>query len=79
MGRGRNLKTSQCNRRVRDFCNKAAAGVSYHGKCHKKKNAVLFSGGDINTYLQSLGSGYGVDNKNGITTEANAMDEDKEY
>ena len=67
-----------CNRKVLELCNKAAEGVYYHGKCHEK-NAVLFSGGDINTYLRSFGTGYGVDSRNGITTAANAMDEDKAY
>ena len=44
-----------------------------------EKNAVLFSGGNINTYLQSFGTGYGVDNRNGITTVVDTMDEDKAY
>ena len=79
MSGGRNLELQQCNRRVRELCNKAVEGVYYHGKCHDSKNAFLFSGGDINTYLRSFGSGYGVDSNNGITTVANAMDEDKAY
>ena len=79
MCRGYNLELFQCNRRVRNLCNKAAAGVSYHGKCTKKNNAVLFSGGDINTYIQSSGLGHGVHSKNEITTEVNAVEEDKEY
>ena len=45
----------------------------------EKNNAVLFSGGDINTYLQSLGTGFGVDSRDVITTVPNAMEEDKEY
>ena len=75
---GRNNELSKCNRRVWLLCNQAAVGVYYHGKCHEK-SGVLFSGGDINTYLQSFGSGYGVDSKNRLTTVANAMDKDKEY
>ena len=61
------------------LCNQAVAGVYYHGKCHRKKNGVLFSGGDINIYLQSFGLGYGVDSKNGRTTVADAIDKDNEY
>ena len=77
---GRNRELSQCNRTVMKLCNLAATGVTYHGTCNKiKDNAVLFSGVDINTYLQSFNTGYGVDSKNGITTVANAMDDDKEY
>ena len=75
----RNVELKLCNRRVRELCNKAVKGVYYHSKCDDSKNAFLFSGGDTNTYLQSFGSGYGVDSKNGITTVANAMDEDKAY
>ena len=73
----RNAELKLCNRRVRELCNKAAEGVYYHGKCDDSKNAFLFSGGDINTYLRSFGSGYDVDSKNGITTVANTMDEDQ--
>ena len=68
-----------CNRRARELCNKAAKGIYYHGKCDDSKNAFLFSGSNINTYLQSFGLRYGVDSNNGITTVANAMDEDKAY
>ena len=75
-----NTELQQCHRKVRELCNLAAAGVTYHGKCNGiQNNAVLFSGGDINTYLQSFKLGYSVDSKNGITTEANTMEEDKEY
>ena len=45
----------------------------------QKNNAILFSGGDINTYLKSLGTGYGVDSQVRITTEPTAVDEDKMY
>ena len=76
---GCNAKLHQCNRRVRELCNKAAEGVYYHGKCDDSKNAFLFSGSNINTHLQSFRGRYGVDNKDGITTVANAMDEDKAY
>ena len=76
---GRNNELSKCNRRARKLCNQAAAEVYYHGKFKNSKNAFLFSGSDINTCLQSFGGGYGVDNKNGITTVANAVDEDKMY
>ena len=41
------------------------------------KNAALFSGGGINTYLQSLDTGYSVDSRDGITTAPNAMKKDK--
>ena len=77
---GRNRELSQCDRTVMKLCNLAAAGVTYHGTCNKiKDNAVLISGVDINTYLQSFNTGYGMDSKNGITTVANAVDEDKMY
>ena len=33
--------------------------------CHKTTNASLFSGGDINTYPQSLGLGYGRESRVG--------------
>ena len=47
MWRGHNLlEQLQCNRRVRNLCNKAAG--SYHGKCDERRDAVLFSGCDIN-------------------------------
>ena len=45
----------------------------------EKNNALLFSGVDINTYLQSFNTGYGLDSKKGIATVANAVDEDKMY
>ena len=71
----RNGEKSQCDRTVRKLCNLAAAGVTNHGSCNKvKDNAVLISGVDINTYLQSYNTGYGVDPKDGITTVANAVD-----
>ena len=58
-----NAELKVCNRRVRELCNKAAEGVYYHGKYNDSKNAFLFSGSDINTYLQSFRGGYGVDSK----------------
>ena len=80
MSGGRNIEQSQCNRRVKELCNKAAIGISRHGKCKdKKNNAILFSGGNINMYLKSLGTGYGVDSRVGITTEPTAVDEDEMY
>ena len=79
MSGGRNGKSKVCDREVLKLCNKAAEGVYYHRKCDESKNAVLLSGGDINTYLRHFETGYGVYSKNGITTVANAMDEDKSY
>ena len=76
----RNAELSQCNRTVKELCKKASVGVSHHGKCKDKvNNAVLFSGGDINTFLQSLGSGYGRDSRVGISTEANVLNDDEDY
>ena len=65
---------------MKQYCNLAAAGVTKHGSCNNAKgNAKLVSGVAINTYLQSYKTGYGVDPKDGITTKANAVDEDKMY
>ena len=74
MAHGDNCEFSQYNRRVRKLCNKAATGVSYHDKYNnsKYKDVVLFSGGDINAYLELFGSGYSMDSKIEITI-------DKEY
>ena len=47
--------------------------------CHKTKNAFLFPGRDINTYLQSLGSGYGRESRVEISTAATALKEDQDY
>ena len=75
-----NAELQQCDRTVRKLCNAAAKGVTYHDKWNGiKNNAILFSGVYINTYLQLFNTGYGVDSKNGITTVANAVDEDKMY
>ena len=80
MGPGRNAELRQCNRMVKELCNVAAAGVSHHGKCNgNKNNAILFSGGDINTYLKSLGTGYGEDSRVGISIKPTAVDKDKMY
>ena len=77
---GRNFGPNRCDPTVKKLCNLAAAGVTCHGSCNKvKDNATLFSGVNINTYLQSYKTGYGVDPKDGITTVANAVDEDKMY
>ena len=78
---GRNREANQCDRTVRKLCNLAAAGVTKHGSCNKQKdNAKLVSGVDINTYLRSFkATEYGVDPNDGITTKANAVDEDKTY
>ena len=77
---GRNAASNRCDTTVKKLCNLAAAGVTFHGSCNKiKDNATLVSGVDINTYLQSYETGYGVDPKDGITTVANAVDEDKMY
>ena len=40
---------------------------------------LFFSGCDINTYLQSLGLEYGGNSRVRITTEPNAMEDNKEY
>ena len=78
---GRNCEANRCDPTVRKLCNLAAAGVTNHGSCNNQKgNAKLVSGVAINTYLQSFkATGYGVDSKDGITTKANAVDEDKMY
>ena len=58
----------------------AAAGVTHHGTCNKiRDNAKLVSGVDINTYLRSYKSRYGVEPNDGITTKANAVEEGKMY
>ena len=69
MGGGCKYEQKRSNRSVYDLCNKAAAGISKHGKCTETRNTVLFPGCGINTYLQSFGSGYSVNSRVGITTE----------
>ena len=66
----------KCDPQVKVLYQKAAC---HDHPCHKKTNASLFSGGEINLYLQSFGTGYGTESRQGITTEPNAVKADKNY
>ena len=41
-GGGRDYEQKRYSRSVYDLCNKAAAGVLKHGKCHKKRMPPCF-------------------------------------
>ena len=73
----RQNKQCRCHPEAKRLCD-LAKGVGKH-LCHKKSNASLFSGSEINLYLQSFESGYGTESQTGITTEPNALNDDKEY
>ena len=65
---------------MREFCNKASEGVYYHGgKCDDSKNTFLLKEAiAIHIYNHSEEDTVWIA-KNGITTVANAMDQDNEY
>ena len=50
-----------------------------HESCHKTKPSSLYSGRELNLYLQLLGMGYGTESRQGITIEPNALNDDKDY
>ena len=67
-----------CNPQVKAVCNKAMA--CGHTKCHRGKKASCVTGSENHIFLASVSSGtYGVDSREGITIESNAVENDKEY
>ena len=67
-----------CNQHVKALCHKAMARG--HTSCHKQNNASNMMGSKINIFLSSVSAGtYGVESRDGITTEVNAVEDDNEY
>ena len=73
----RHDKERKCHPEAKRLCDLARC-VGEHS-CHKKKNATLDSGREINSYLQSFRLGYGTESRQGITTEPNALNDDNQY
>ena len=69
---------SNCDPLVKALCNKAM--TCGHTKCEQTKKASNMIGSKINIFLSSVSAGtYGVESGDGITTEVNAVEDDKEY
>ena len=66
----------KCHPPVKVLCKKA---MCHNHLCRKTKSVSLLSGREINAYLLSLGSGYGRDSSVGISTEANALNDNEDY
>ena len=67
-----------CNSQVKVLYNKSIA--CGHTKCYKSKKVSYLMGSQINILLSMvLVVTYGTENRDGITTAANAEDDDKEY
>ena len=67
-----------CDPLVKALCNKAMARG--HTKCERTKKASNIIGSKINIFLSSVSAGtYGVESREGITIESNAVENDKEY
>ena len=67
-----------CNPLVKALCNKAM--TRGQTGCERTKNVSNMIGSKINLFLSSVLAGtYGVESKEGITIEANAVEDDKEY
>ena len=63
---------------MKALCNKAMA--CGHTKCHRSKNASNMMSSQINIFLSLVLTGiYGVESREGITIEANALEDEKEY
>ena len=67
----------KCHPEVKRLCDLAKGGGEH--SCHKKSNASLCFGCEINLYLQSFGPGYGTNSRPGITTVPNALNDDEQY
>ena len=75
---GGSHKKYNCNPLVKALYNKAMA--CGHTKCHTSKKALCAMGSEINIFLASvLARIFGVDSREGITIELNAVENDKEY
>ena len=67
-----------CDPLVKALYNKAM--TCGHTMCKKSKKASDISGSEINIFLSSVSAGtYGVESRDGITKEANAVEDGKEY
>ena len=66
-----------CNPPVKALCNKAMARG--HSTCNKQQKAYDVIGSKINTFLSWVSTSFGTEGVDGITTEANALEDDKEY
>ena len=66
-----------CDPLVKALCNRALASCGK--KTHKKKNASLFLGFEINIFLLSVSLSFGTESRDGITTAANVVEDGKEY
>ena len=63
---------------VKALCNKAMA--CGHTKCHRGKKTPNMMDSQINMFLLLVSGGtYGVDSRDSITIEPNAVENDKEY
>ena len=72
---GGSCPSHNCNPQVKALCHKAMARG--HTKCGKDRRSSLFPGLEINIFLKLLG--VDTDSKNGITTQATGVEDNKEY
>ena len=77
----RNNHNTQYNSGVKALCNRAlvSCGKKTHNKCKKKTKASLIRCGEINIFLVLILVAYGTKSREGITIQATAMEDDKEY
>ena len=70
-------KKHSCNPQVKALCHKAMAWG--HSTYNKQQKAYDVIGSKINTFLSWVSTSFGTEGVDGITTEANALEDDKEY